>query len=122
MDLPDFDKMGRDTVPPPFRKDRHPVFLPFPVPDRDLTALQVDVLHPQPQRLHKAETAPVHKRHRKAVCRFYRIQQPADLLPAQDDRQFPGSLRPLELAEVPERRTDDMLEVKDERVEPLALR
>ena len=54
--------------------------------------------------------------------RFDRIQQPPDLLPAQHDRQFPWALRSLELPEVAERRTDDMLEVEDERVERLSLR
>lgn len=35
---------------------------------------------------------------------------------------LPGALRPLELSEVSERRTDHMLEVEDERVERLRLR
>ena len=92
MDLSDFDKMGGEPFPPPFGKDRHPVFLSFPVPDRDLTAIQVDVLHPQPQRLHEPQAAAVQQRRRETIWSLDGIQQPSDLLPAQHDRQFPGAL------------------------------
>jgi len=122
MDLSVFGKMGGKALPPPIGKDRHPILLSFPVPDRDLPAVQVDVLHPQPQHLHESETASVQQRHRETIPILDGIQQPSYLLPAQYDRQLSGALRSLELPEIAKRRTDDVLEVEDERVERLSLR
>jgi hypothetical protein len=48
--------------------------LPLPVPDRDLTAIQVDVLHPQPHRLHESKPASIQQRNGKTIWGLDRIQ------------------------------------------------
>ena len=74
VDLSDFGKMGGEPLPPPFGKDRHPVLLALPVPDRDLSAIQVDVLHTQPHRLHESKPASIQKRNRETIRCLDRIQ------------------------------------------------
>ena len=73
VDLSDFGKMGGEPLPPPIGKDRHPVLLALPVPDRDLTAIQIDVLHTQPHRLHESKPASVQQRNGKAIGCLDRI-------------------------------------------------
>ena len=57
--------------------------------DPDLAALELEVLDPQPERLEQAEPAPVQEGGNEAVDAWKGVEQPADLIAREDEREVP---------------------------------
>jgi len=72
--------------------------------DPDLAALELEVLDPQPERLEQAEPAPVQEGGNEAVDAWKGVEQPADLIAREDEREVPrppGADRGAEALELP---------------------
>jgi hypothetical protein len=81
------------------REHRDAVFLALPLTDRDLVELEVEILHPQPQRLQQAQPGSVQKPGHQTMITAELRQNRLYLGPRQDHRHPPRTTRTHDLPE-----------------------
>lgn len=100
----------------------NPVFVSLAVPHDDLAIAEIEVFHPKAQAIHEAESGSVEQgaHHRKGWLQIF--EKPRHLVASEDDGQFPRTLGPFKLAEIPEFDFEDVFVEEYDGVERLVLR
>ena len=114
-------EVGLERLPQGGRQHHHPVLVTLPLAYHDLTPIEVQILDPQPQPFHQAQSGAVEHPGDQPGRSFHHIEEPLDLGAAQDHRE---PLRPPgadHVAEFSQRQLQDRLVEEQQGAQRLIL-